>query len=323
MWFQKQNVLQILELTMTKTSSSHGKLVKVGMVLAIIGASCVNYIKLFEYSTGLENILDLTKQIVIPTGRVRESFSWFVDIFGNTRITRISQNIFDRLCILAISNSSGYYNFAHFMFLSLGLSIKDAAKEFAIEMQEVKDNVEMGIQLYHDLKKRIFGLNQLFGTQLLLYFFTSTAYFVTGPDILKNNLESSMVEKYSFIVFFSIYILFWTISANFHASVQGTLKNWLDYQIFHKHHHDFEFKARSKADTSDGQIKMQLESMERELTAGCPSLAISSKYFAVTTGFLGTVCSVDKYKLHMNAKRDILRMDFLLNFADARSNSYL
>lgn len=191
---------------------------------------------------------------------------------------------------LAISNSFGYYYFVHFILFTLGLSLKDCAKEFAMKMQESNDNVERGIEIYLGLKKKIHGLSKNFGTQLLFYFFGSTAYFITGPDIFKDFQKPSTMEKYSFMMYFSTYILCWTSCANFHSAVQTTLRNWLECQIFHQ---NLTLKPRSSfnqfSSSFVGQTKMQLESMERELAAGCPTLAISSKYFTVTTGFLGTV----------------------------------
>lgn len=282
-WFENHKIVKLMHLT--QTSLKHGKLLKLVIAMPNILISIIHIIRQMEYSAGgVTNFFDMSKQLEMRLSYANDDhFAPLRHIFESN----VAQQIFNRMAILLIAHSSDYFFFNQYIFFTLGLAMRDVAKEFSVEMMQSKD-VQNGIQVYLSLKQRVCELNEMLGNPLLAYFFATTAYFVTGPDVMKGIHRSlkSVAEKFGFCLYFSVSMGFWIICANFHASTQNTLKTWLDHQI---HHHQ---KCTSKESVNlpmTLQVKMQLDSMEREWSAGCPSLALSSKYFAVTNGFLGTV----------------------------------
>ncbi len=272
MWFDKNEALRILE--RTKTGVQHGPWLRLKMAVPIFLSNIYNTIKELQHIGGIAGLLDMNQKI----GDFPEESSWRLVAFGNGTLSAVAHKMLGRVTILSIGHSYGYFYLTHFIFFTFALAMRDVAKEFAIKMMETKEDVEQGTKEFLNLKNRIHELNDIFGTRLLIYFFASTAYFVTGPDLVRNYQTTSNFEIYGYFLFFATSILFWTIGAYFHALVQGTLRSWLDYQIFQNCQNCRSF-----------EIRVQLDSIEREYTAGCPCLAISTKYFAVTNGFLGTV----------------------------------
>lgn len=111
-----------------------------------------------------------------------------------------------------------------------------------------------------------------------MYFFAIIPYCVTGPDIFLGFTKQVAAEKVVYMHIISA-LTFWVMCANAHATLKEALKGWIKYHIFHN-----PLIAFQPAD-----VKMQLDSLEREVEGGCSSLGISSQYFVVTNGFLGTV----------------------------------
>lgn len=266
MWFDNDETLRILELTKTRVKQS--RLLKLKIAVPIGLVSIFNIIIQFDVFGGITNLFDMSKRIGY----------FYVRVLQNSTVFDIVQNIFGRVTVFSIAHCYGYFYLTHFIFLTFSIAMKDIAKEFEIKMMDTKDEVERGTKEFLLLKRKIHELNGIFGTRLLIYFFASTSYFVTGPDIIMDFQNPSNASKYSYIFFFSTSMLFWMIGAYFHALVQETLRSWLDYQIF-----------QNSQNCRELEIRMQLDSMEKEWTAGCPSMAISTRYFAVTNGFLGTV----------------------------------
>ncbi len=291
LWFKKHTIIRILNLT--KTGILHGKLLTLGIIVPFVLISIVYTVQQLEYLGGLRTFIDFRQQICLTYEidanivSAKRQCDWFVDIVGNSSIARISLNVFNRFYILAISNISGYFYMTHFTFLTLGLAMRDMAKEFSQEMVQSIDDVKKGIQIYLDIKQKVEDLNDIFGTRLLTFFVGSTSYFITGPDVFNSFRSTSIADKYSYLMYFSTGLLFWMTCAHFHASVQKSLKSWLDYQIFHST--NWKFNAQSFNNLAAIHNRMRLDSMEKECTAGCPSLAISTNYFAITNRFLGTV----------------------------------
>lgn len=272
MWFAKGESLRILELT--KTQVLYGTSMKIIMIVPVILAEIYNTIQQLEYFGGIVSLFDLNKRI----GYFPEESSWCIIIFGNSTLSKVAQNIFGRLTVLSLAHSFSYYYLTHFMFLTFSLAMKDVAKEFARKMFATKEVVELGTNEFVLLKRRMHKLNSILGALLLIYFFANTSYFVIGPDLIRNFYRTSNTEIYGYVLYFSTSMLFWTIGAYYHASVQETLRSWLDYQVF-----------KNSQNCRTLEVRMQLDSIEKEWAAGCPSLAISTKYFAITNGFLGTV----------------------------------
>ncbi len=281
MWISKDETIKILELTKTGVQHSHSSILRLKIIIPVIFVHIFNTMIQFDYFGGITSLFDMSKEIRYFYVSVSEESSWSVVVYGNHTLSDVVQNLFGRLTALSIGHCYGYFYLTHITFLIFSIAMKDVAKEFAIKMVKAKEDVEEGTKEFLHLKRRIHEINDIFGTQLIIYFFASTSYFVTGPDVIMDFQNPSNAPKYSFILFFSTSMLFWIIGAYFHASVQETLRSWLDYQVFQNSHN-----CRSL------ETRMQLDSMEKEWTAGCPSLAISTKYFAVTNGFLGTVNNI-------------------------------
>lgn len=206
-------------------------------------------------------------------------------------ISYILNLVVSNLIVLSGINAIGMYFLSHSLLLVLAFSLRSLGKELKRLVEESKEHVYTGIQLYLTYKSKMNSINGIVGNLVLCYYFSVAAYFITLPDTLIVLIAGESYTELSIFSYFLIYLIFWIVSANYHGSILRTLRSWLDYQIFEN------FRGGSKSLLTE-DVKLILGRIKGDVEGGCPEWGIACKFFVVTNDLLKSVCLVVKMQIN-------------------------
>ncbi len=215
-----------------------------------------------------------------------------VNVYQFSRNEFLKSNQVLRIIWLVVkSNAINFASMARLQIILLTISLMFLKLNIQQKLNLAGNNFDSGLNIFRNLKWKIDVVNSFIGNQLLASFLICVAYYCSVPVLIINSEEH--ISPIMMVIYLAFDTIGWVTAAEYYNSVSYIFSSWLckmemhDKLNFNVNIIDWRSSAYAGMTRKITRIERQMEMAT--VRAELDSLALSSKFFRVTYGFLSTV----------------------------------